>query len=304
MIWTISLQQFLLLRRQRVLFVITLILIVVTMLAGVLGWSSNHTIGRVFDEASRIATSGGTQPPANPFLLKPHLSSLSNMVVYVPLIGALLSIVLGYITVADENVDGIGRLLFSRPINHAAYTVAKITSSAAVLIISLLFSMLIAIASLLVINHSTSLSELVRVAVFYGVSWLYLMIFVLIGMSALFATKRRSLALLVAIGAWLVITFGIPQITSGLRPTQSLNPMSDPINTTQAFFGFTSHFRTISLVEQFKEISGRVLQTSPSEAVSISLIRLAPIFGVGVLLALLLGVQVKRHNFASGVTHE
>ena len=73
-------------------------LVAVTVMAGVLGWSSHHTIVRVYDEATRLLAAAGQPAPPNPFLLKPTLSLLSNMVIYIPLIGALLALVVGHLT--------------------------------------------------------------------------------------------------------------------------------------------------------------------------------------------------------------
>ncbi|MGD9795915.1 MAG: ABC transporter permease [Acidimicrobiia bacterium] len=298
MIATIATQQLLSLRRQRVFVAMFATLLTMTALAGVLGWSSHHTIVRVYDEAVKLLAAEGKPAPANPFLLKPTLSLLSNMVVYIPLIGALLALILGHLAIVDDETSGIGRLVFSRQIRRSSYILGKVASSAAVLTVVLSASLVVSAFSLLIVNHTISAGDAGRLALFYALSLVYLMVFALIGMITVLLTRNRPLALLSALGAWLVITFVIPQFTSGLRPTQSLNPITDPASTSQAFFDITSHARPYSIVEQYKEASGRVLVTATSEPVGHTLVRIAPIASLAIVLALLTTQLVQRHDFS------
>jgi ABC-type transport system involved in multi-copper enzyme maturation permease subunit len=293
------------LRRQNVFIYVLVTFLVITALAGVLGWSSHHTIARVYDEAVVLLASTGQQAPPNPFVLKPILSPLSNMVVYVPLIGALLALVLGHSSIVDDDAGGVGRLIFSRQVTRTSYILGKIACLAAVLAVILCIGQAVSAISLLIINRSMpGPADLGRLSLFYGLSWLYLMLFALIGMLAVLTAGRRSLALLYALGAWLVITFVLPQFTSGLRPTQSLNPTTDPISTSQTFFKVTAHARSYSPVEQYKAASGRILNISPGEPTSETLARVAPILGAVVVLSLLALHLVQRHDFSRGATDE
>jgi ABC-type transport system involved in multi-copper enzyme maturation permease subunit len=302
---TIAAHQIRSLRRQRLFLVLLSTLMVMTALAGVLGWSSHHTIVGVYDEATKLLASQNKPAPPNPFLLKPSLSLLSNMVVYIPLIGALLAVVLGHLSLADDESNGIGRLVFSRRGTRTTYVFGKIAAAAIVLATVLAASLVISVASLLIVNTSApTTAEVGRLAMFYALSWLYLMVFAMIGMATVLVTRRRSLALLSAMGAWLVVTFAIPQIDSGLRPTQSLNPITDPVSTSQAFFRATSRLRPISAVEQFKQASGRILQTTSPEPVGDTLLRIAPIAGLLALLVVATVALVRRHDYSIGTSGE
>ncbi|MFM2072311.1 MAG: hypothetical protein RLZZ623_2574 [Actinomycetota bacterium] len=304
MIVTIASHQVLSLRRQRAFIALLATLLTMTALAGVLGWSSHHTIVRVYDEAVKLLASSGKPAPPNPFLLKPTLSLLSNMVVYIPLIGALLALILGHLSIVDDETNGTGRLVFSRQITRTSYALGKIVSAAVVLAVVLAGSLLVSVASLLVVNRAITAVDFGRLALFYAVSWLYLMVFALVGMVAVLLTRRRSIALLSAMGAWLVITFVIPQFTSGLRPTQSLNPTTDPASTSQSFFKVTSRFRPYSVVEQYKEASGRILQTATAETFGHTTQRILPIAGLTLALALLTVRLVQHHDFSGSAGSE
>ena len=67
------------------------VLLLMTALSGFIGWSSHATIIRVYDETVRTLTAAGKPAPPNPFSAQPRLSLLNNMIIYVPLIGALLA---------------------------------------------------------------------------------------------------------------------------------------------------------------------------------------------------------------------
>ena len=304
MIATVASHQVLSLRRQRVFLAMLATLLTMTALAGVLGWSSHQTIVRVYDEAVKLLASTGKPAPPNPFLLKPTLSLLSNMVVYIPLIGALLALIVGHLSIVDDETNGTGRLVFSRQISRTSYVLGKIASAAVVLAVVLAASLLVSIAAVLIVNRTIAGTDLGRLLLFYGLSWLYLMVFALIGMVTVLMTRRRSIALLSAMGAWLVITFVVPQFTSGLRPTQSLNPIMDPASTSQTFFKITSKLRPYSVVEQYKQASGRILQTAPAESLGQTIQRVLPIVGLAVVLALLTIRLVQRHDFSSSANSE
>ena len=304
MIATVASHQVLSLRRQRVFLAMLATLLAMTALAGVLGWSSHQTIGRVYDEAVKLLASTGKPAPPNPFLLKPTLSLLSNMVVYIPLIGALLALIVGHLSIVDDETNGTGRLVFSRQISRTSYVLGKIASAAVVLVVVLAASLFISVAALLIVNRTIAGADLGRLLSFYGLSWLYLMVFALIGMVTVLMTRRRSIALLSAMGAWLVITFVIPQFTSGLRPTQSLNPITDPASTSQTFFKITSKLRPYSVVEQYKQASGRILQTAPTESLGQTIQRVLPIAGLAIVLALLIIRLVQRHDFSRSANSE
>lgn len=304
MIGTIAAHQVLSLRRQRVFVVLLATLLTMTALAGVLGWSSHQTIVRVYDEAVKLLASTGKPAPPNPFTLKPTLSLLSNMVVYIPLIGALLALVLGHLSIVDDETNGIGRLVFSRQVTRTRYVLGKILSAATVLAVVLTASLAVSIVSLVAVNHTVAGADIGRLVVFYTLSWLYLLVFALIGMLTVLVMHNRPLALLSALGAWLVITFVIPQFTSGLRPTQSLNPITDPAGTNQTFFKITSHARPYSVVEQYKEASGRILRTATAEPVGHTIQRVLPIAGLAVVLALVTIRLVQHHDFSRSANSE
>ena len=304
MITTLTLHRLRVLWRQRATAAVAVTRLVVTALAGVLGWSSHQTIVRVYDEAARLLASSGQPAPPNPFLLKPTLSALANMVVYVPLVGALLAVVLGHLSLADDESNGLGRLLFSRSVSRTRFALGTVLSLAVVLAGVLVASLVVSVVALVIVNGGLSGGDLARLAVFSLLAWVYLVAFALVGMVTVLLTRTRALALLSAIGAWLVITFVVPQLTSGLRPTRSLHPLSEPVGTSQTFFAVTAHARPLSVIDQFKAASGVVLGTAPSEPVSTTLLRVLPVTVLACGLLALVVRLVLAHDWSRGASDE
>lgn len=300
MIGTIAAHQLLSLRRQRTFTALLFMFLAMAAVAGVIGWSSRQTIVRVYDEAVKLVASRGEAAPANPFDAKPPLALLSNMAIYVPLIGALLALIVGHLSLADDRSSGLGRLIFSRAVSRSAYVLGKVLAAAVVLVVVLSASFAISVLSLWIVNRRIpSADDLARLGGFYALSWLYLLLFALVGMATALMTKRRSLALLGAISVWLVVTFAVPQFTSGLRPQASLNPVADPVSLSQTFFKITAKARPFSVTEQFKEASARILETAPSESATDTIVRVLPIAGLALAMMLLALVLVTRHDYSS-----
>lgn len=305
MIATIASQQLLLLRRQRTFVGMLCIFLVMATAAGMLGWSSHHTIVRVYDDAKQLLAAAGKPAPPNPFTLTSPLSLLSNMTVYVPLLGALLALLLGHLSMIDDQTDGTGRLVFSRPVSRTVYVIGKMMSAAAALAAIMVASWLLSALSLAIVHRSIpSVREFGQLTLFYALSWMYLIAFALIGMVTVLLTQRRSLALLSAVGLWLVVTFAVPQFTSGLRPSASLNPITDPVSTSQRFFDITAKARPFSVVEQYKAASGRILEMTTAEPVWDTVRRVLPLAVLIIGLVLVTIRLIQQHDFSRSVSNE
>ena len=301
MIATIAAHQVVTLRRQRIFLVALATLLVMTSLAGLIGWLSHNTVVRAYDEAVKVLADSGQPAPPNPIGLQPPLSLLSNLSIYIPLIGALVAVVLGHLSLIDDQAGGTGRLVFSRPVSRTTFVLGKLSAAGAVLAGILAASLFVSAASLRLVNGAWPTSaELGRLSLFYALSWLYLLLFALVGMVTVLLTRRRSLALLAGVGVWLVLTFAVPQFTSGLRPTASLNPVTDPVSTSQPFFDVTANARPLSVSEQYKAASAQILQTADPEPWGDTALRVLPVLVAVMGLGLLTTRLVQRHDYSKG----
>lgn len=305
MIAVIAAHQLRMLRRERLFLAILTALLVMTALAGLIGWSSHNTIVKVYDESSAMLASEGKPAPPDPFALKPTLSLLSNMTIYILLIGALLAIIVGHLAIVSDLAAGSSRLIFSRPVRRSTYLLGKLAGIGAALAMILAVSYVLSVVSLVIVNDSLpTAAEFGRLALFYLVSLAYMLLFALVGVTAALVVHGRSLALLVALGVWMVITFMIPQFTSGLRPTASLSPIVNPVATSQRFFELTSHFRSLSLSELYRDLSVAILQTDPNRSSSIGADEIVPISLFLIALVLLTAAIVNRLDLSEQASHD
>lgn len=299
MIGVIARQQLLSLRRQQTFLAFLAVFLLMTALAGVIGWSSHRTIVQVYAAAVTILAADGQPAPPDPFTSVPELSLLANMTIYIPLIGALLALVLGHLAVADEQSTGIGRLVFSRPLSRTSYILGKLLGVAVALGAAMAAATIASLAALIVANGRVpSVSDVGRLVLFSVLSLGYLLLFALVGMLTTLLSRRRSVGLLAAVSAWLVVTFVLPQFTSGLRPTASLNPIADPVSSSLAFFQITARARPLSVSEIYKDVSAQILALGPGRPASTTLAAVVPVAVIVLALAVLVAAAARRHDYS------
>ena len=281
---TIALQYARSLIREKTVVVLMVMLFGITIASSFIGWSSHHTVIAAYNQTIFTFQSSGKVIPPNPFATQPALSILKNMVIYVPLIGALLAIIIGQISVMADNVAGTTKLIFSRPVSRRDYLAGKLMGISYVLIAIISICLSTSIVSLLIINsHLPSVTELAKLFLFYVLSFCYLLFFALVGFVAALLTRSQSLALLGALAVWIIISFVIPQFASGVSPVASLNPNTAPVDATQsAFFRTTQIAKPLSLGEEYKSVGLKLLDASPAGDRTTTLPQLIPL-GVGLL---------------------
>jgi ABC-type transport system involved in multi-copper enzyme maturation permease subunit len=298
--FVIARQQLRLLARSQTFLLMLGVLLLMTALSGFIGWSSHSTIIRIYDETVRTLTAAGKPAPPNPFVSEPRLSLLNNMIIYVPLIGALLAIVIGHRSVTDDRQAGVTRVIFSRPVRRSSYFWGKLAGSAFAGAAIMAACLVLSGVGLTLINHSVpTASEFVRLTLFYALSGLYLLLFVLVGTVAALLTRSQSMGLFAAVAVWMLITFATPQFTSGLRPVASLNPVTDPVTVSRSpFFNATSKAEPIAVNEQYKALSTRILTAGSGARPAKTAAQVAPI---GIFVLLLGGwanLLIRRRDFS------
>jgi ABC-type transport system involved in multi-copper enzyme maturation permease subunit len=296
----IARQHLVTLARRRTFVVMLVVLLAMTGLSGFIGWSSHRTILRVYDETVRTLSAAGREAPPNPFASEPRLTLLNNMIIYVALIGALLAIVIGHLSVMADRQAGVTRLIFSRPVRRSSYFWGKLGGSVVAGAAIMAACLGLSVATLWLVNRDApTAAELGRLTLFYVVSGLYLLMFVLVGCVAALLTRSHSMALFAAVAVWVLVTFATPQFTSGLRPVASLNPVTDPVTTkSSGFFRATSKARPIDVNDRYKVLSARILTAGTRLEAGRSAGQLAPILIFTVLLGAATHWLVRRHDFS------
>lgn len=288
------------LSRSYTFLLILAVLLLMTAVSGLIGWSSHATIIRVYDETVRTLAAAGKSAPPNPFAAKPRLALLDNMIIYIPLIGALMAIVIGHMSVTVDRQAGVTRVIFSRPVQRSSYFWGKLAGSAFAGAAIMVACLGLSVLSLTLINSGfPTASEFLRLTLFFALSGVYLLLFVLIGTVAALLIRSQSLALFAAVAVWVLVTFATPQFTSGLRPVASLNPVTDPATVSRStFFKATSKAKPIAVNEQYKALSTRILTEGSSAQPGKTSAELAPIAFFIVLVGGWANLLIRRRDFS------
>ncbi len=231
-----------------------------TLASAYIGWSSQHTIDQVYTAAAEQMRQNGKLASPSPFADYPHLSLLKNMMIYITLIGGLLAISTGYAAGMRERKAGVVKLLFSRPVGIEEFLLGKLLGIAFVLAAVMFLAAAISLVSSAVLV-SLNVQDIIRLFSFYGFSWVYLLGFALLGFSSALVKDDEVVALLIPIIFWVAITFVLPELTSALYPTGSLNPTLPQTDILQSTTLQTIHGAVypFSISEHYKETAATIL---------------------------------------------
>lgn len=149
-------------------------------------------------------------------LAKPEfypLQLLRGSIEYLEIIGAVLAIALGYLSIAKEKGNNTLQLILTRPISRVIFFLGKLLGNALLLlsVSAIVFLCIYAIVTLVGGVQLTAL-ETTKVLSSFFFSWIYLSIF--FALSATLALLLRSLpnALILAFVIWILFVLIVPQI--------------------------------------------------------------------------------------------
>lgn len=249
--------------RDRLITVVLAVFLTMTVLAGYIGYSSATVVDQAYALALPYMQRAGPAR-ANPFDVVSHLSLQRNLSIYYFLIGSLLAIIIGYVAGVRDRTARTSGLLLSRPVSGAAYAGAKIVAVlvALALVLGLSFSVALA-ASAVLPGLSLTVEQAARLALFFALSWVYLGVFALLGLAAGIAARTEISALLLPVVAWIVVGFVLPQASSDVEPTATLNPVTFSTvapSPNQYFFVMGRLTSPLSIADAYKRTANDLLE--------------------------------------------
>ncbi len=199
--------------RNHVFMIFLAFLIVLTGISLYVGALNFQAKVALFDRTYQALIAGG-QSVTN--LVKPEffpLQLLRATIEYLEIIGAILAISLGYLSIAKEKGNNTLPLIFTRPITRTRYYLGKLLGNAAVLtsVCAVLFFGIIGVLMFIGGVH-LSLIEMVKILLSSLATLVYLSIFFLF--AALCTTLMRfpANALILSFVIWLFFVLLVPQI--------------------------------------------------------------------------------------------
>ncbi len=225
-----------------------------------IGWSTQNTIKNVYDAAAREFAANHRAIPEYPLENASSLGIVKNMIIYVVLIGTLLSIVLGYFIGINDRISGTVKLVFSRQISKTELLFGKIAAIKYILLAITFSALIISLISAGIFHVLTAYNSL-RIFGFYFLSFLYMLGFAMLSLAMAMKMKNSASAILYSLFIWIVITFALPELGSALYPTSSLNPVLPPTDILNSSILSYVHYSVypFSVSEHFKELSASVL---------------------------------------------
>ncbi|MHB8651559.1 MAG: ABC transporter permease [Minisyncoccota bacterium] len=141
------------------------------------------------------------------------LQLLRATIEYLEIIGAIMAISLGYLSIAKEKGNNTLPLIFTRPITRKKYYLGKLVGNAALLtsVSALLFLTIIGIIVLVGGVH-LSLSEVAKILFSTLVIFVYLSIFFLFAALCTILMRFPSNALILTFVVWMFFVLIVPQI--------------------------------------------------------------------------------------------
>ena len=249
-------QELLSLRRERLPLVLLVVFVLMVSASSLIGWLTNTTVNSVWQQTVQ---DGLTTAP-NPFAQVSPLFYARNTVIYLVLIGALMSIVVGVTSAMRDRKARTVDLVLSRPVSVPAYLAGKLLGIAAWLGLILLAVALITWTGISVIMHAPlGATDSVRLVAFFAMALPLLLAFVTLGLLSGIHASRETTALLVPISIWSLVAFILPQIGTSANPVSLLNPVPAVLVPGGAFDTLNAVLRPLSITEQFKTASGVIL---------------------------------------------
>ncbi len=188
-------------------------LIVLTGISMYVGALNFHVKVSLFEKTYQALIAAG-QPVST--LTRPEffpLQLLRATIEYLEIIGAILAISLGYLSIAKEKGNNTLPLIFTRPITRKKYYLGKLVGNLALIVsvCALLFITIIGIITFVGGIHLSSL-EIAKILLSAFATFIYLSIFFLF--AALCTTLMRfpSNALILTFVVWLFFVLIVPQI--------------------------------------------------------------------------------------------
>lgn len=254
------------LARDRSVLILIAFFAAMVLVTAWLGWSATNTVNAIFADAATYLTALGQPVPPNPVSQSAPLAVLRNLGVYISLIGAFGSIVIGQLLIETDRRAGTLPLIGARPFERRDLALGKMRALVTATGAMMAVAGVIAVATLLTIpSLIVGPADLLRLALFLVAGWAYITIFGFLALGAAVRMPATASGLIAATVVWLVVTFVLPELTANVHPTAAINPVSTLANTPDSsFFHLMSRvLGPLSLAEGFAWLSGDLLNFLP-----------------------------------------
>lgn len=215
---TIAKKEFKDILRSKIFMYVLLLLVVLTLISLFMSELVFKDQVLQYNNSLELLKSIGKLPTTEAPQLFP-LNLLRGVVDYIEILGAILGIFLGYISVFKERNTKAVKLLLSRPVKRDNIIFGKLLGNFA-----FVFSMMIGVVLLITLTlptiAGTTLSSIdfIKLGIFAVISSMYILVF--FTLSFIFSLSQKNIinALIIVFSLWLVFALILPQIGDTMDP--------------------------------------------------------------------------------------
>lgn len=147
------------------------------------------------------------------------LQLLRAVIEYIQIIGAVIAIGLGYLTIARERTGRTLRLILTRPVRTRDLLLGRLLGAGALITTILAATAVISVVLIGTVGGRwLNGSELVRAAITFGMAVVYMLMFYALGAWLTARSKALANGLVVALVIWLSVVLIVPQIGDTMDP--------------------------------------------------------------------------------------
>ncbi|NOY86102.1 MAG: ABC transporter permease subunit [Deltaproteobacteria bacterium] len=160
----------------------------------------------------------GKRPAIPPPKLYP-LNLLRGVVDYIEIVGAILGMLLGYISISKERNTRALDLILTRPVKKRDIVFGKILGNIIYVVVLMSIVCVITVLSIYLIGGVTlNRLALFKILLFGLISTIYILLFFLLSIFFSLSSKTMSHALIFSFITWLVIVLILPQVGDTMDP--------------------------------------------------------------------------------------
>jgi len=197
--------------RSRILLVLLGILVTVTIVSVYVAAVDHRSLVADYAAYRAAAQNQGLDRIA-PSPLQP-LSLLRGALEYLEIIGAVIAITLGYLTVSRERANRTLTLIRSRPVTGNELATGSLLGAVGVIATLVAVTTLVGVVCVgLVGNDWINAAQSVKLLLASGAAILYMTAFYCVGAIATSNTKVAANGLMIALGIWLLVVLILPQL--------------------------------------------------------------------------------------------
>ncbi|SDG11639.1 ABC-2 type transport system permease protein [Methanolobus vulcani] len=202
-------------RTFSIILVLLLVLTATSILVSTLVFKSQ--VSQYESSLALLLSMGKTPTEAAPQLYP--LNLLRGVVDYIEIIGAIIGILLGYLSIAKEKNTRTMKLLLSKPITKKDIVFGKITGNFLFVSLTIVFVAAMILASFLAIGGiSLTAVDYYKILAVVILSIAYIMVFFTLSFFLSIQQKSLSNALMICFTIWLVFVLVLPQIGDTMDP--------------------------------------------------------------------------------------